>query len=51
MGKDAAQVVIHAIIIAIIILIISRFLLFPEVCRVFPLQLPGRDFDFCLFFR
>ena len=51
MEKDAAQAGIYAILIAIIILIISRFLLFPAVCQSFPLQLPGQDFDFCFFFR
>ena len=35
MEKDAAQAGINAIIIAIIILIISRFLLFPAVCQSF----------------
>jgi len=42
---------IHALIIAIIILVIGRFFLFPAVCRVFPLQLPGGGFDLCFFFR
>jgi hypothetical protein len=51
MERDAAQAGIHALIIAIIILIIGRFLLLPLVCRAFPLQLPGGGFDYCFFFR
>jgi hypothetical protein len=51
MDKEAAQAGIYAIILAIIILIIGRFFLFPAVCKNFPLQLPGGDFDFCFFFR
>ena len=51
MDTEAAQAGIYALILAIIILVIGRFLLFPEVCRIFPLQLPGGGFDFCFFFR
>lgn len=51
MKKDAAQGGLLALIIAIIILIIGWFFLFPAVCRAFPLQLPGGGFDFCFFFR
>jgi hypothetical protein len=51
MERDAAQAGIHVLIIAIIILVIGWFFLFPAVCRTFPLQLPGQDFDYCFFFR
>ena len=51
MERDAAQAGLHALIIAIVILLIGRFLLFPALCRVIPLQLPGGGFDYCLFFR
>jgi hypothetical protein len=51
MERDAAQAGIYAIIIAIIILVITRFLLFPMVCQSFPLQIPGQEFDYCFFFR
>jgi len=51
MEKDAAQIGIPAIIIAIILLVIAWFFLVPEVCRSIPLQPPGPAFDFCFFFR
>jgi len=51
MEKDAAQAGIYALILVIIFLIISRFFLFPVVCRIVPLQLPGGGFDYCFFFR
>jgi hypothetical protein len=51
MVRDTAQAGIHALIIAIVIVIIGWFFLFPAVCRIFPLQLPGQDFDYCFFFR
>jgi hypothetical protein len=51
MERDAALVGIHALIIAIVIMIIGWFFLFPAVCRTFPLQLPGGGFDYCFFFR
>jgi hypothetical protein len=51
MDTDQAQAGAYAIIIAIILLIIGRFFLFPAVCQSFPLQLPGQDFDYCFFFR
>ncbi len=51
MERDAAQAGTAAIILAIIILVIGWFFLFPEVCRIVPLQVPGLDFDFCVFFR
>jgi hypothetical protein len=51
METDAAQIWIHAAIIAIIVLVIGKVLLFPAVCRVIPLQVPGIGFDYCFFFR
>ena len=51
MEKDAALVGIPALVIAIIVLVIGWFFLFPAVCRIFPLQVPGTGFDFCIFFR
>ena len=51
MEWDSAQTGIYAIILAIIILIISRFFLFPVICQSIPLQIPGQDFDYCFFFR
>jgi len=39
------------LVIAIILLIISRFFLFPMVCQGFLLQIPGQDFNNCFFFR
>ena len=51
MEMDAAQAGISALILVIIFLIISWFLIFPVVCRIIPLQLPGTEFDYCFFFR
>jgi hypothetical protein len=51
MDRDTALTGIASVVIAIILLIIGRFFLFPAVCKSIPLQLPGYDFDFCLFFR
>ncbi len=51
MERDAALAWLPALVIAIILIIISRFLLFPAVCQSFPLQLPGGSFDYCFFFR
>jgi len=51
MEMDAAQAGIYAFILVIIFLIISRFLIFPAICRTVPLQLPGTEFDYCFFFR
>jgi len=51
MEMDAAQAGIYALILVIIFLIISRFLIFPAVCSIVPLQLPGTEFDYCFFFR
>jgi hypothetical protein len=51
MEKDTAQGGIPAIIIAIILLIIGWFFLFPAVCKSIPLRPPGWDFDFCFFFK
>jgi hypothetical protein len=51
MDRETAQAEIYAIILAIIFLVISRFLLFPAVCQSFPLQIPGQEFDYCFFFR
>lgn len=51
MEPDAAQLYLPALVMAIIILIIGWFFLFPAVCRTFPLQVPGTGFDFCIFFR
>jgi hypothetical protein len=51
MERDASLIGIHAIIIAIIVMVIGRFLIFPAVCNYIPLQLPGGGFDYCFFFR
>lgn len=51
METDGAQSYIPPIIIMIVILVIARYLLFPAVCRSIPLELPGYDVDFCIFFR
>jgi hypothetical protein len=51
MEKDAALAGIYGLIIAIILLILGRFFLFPAVCQSFPLVLPGQGFDYCFFFR
>jgi hypothetical protein len=51
MERDAAQAGLPALVIAIIVLVIGWFILFPAMCRIFPLQVPGMDFDFCIFFR
>ena len=51
METDTAQAWIVALVVAIIVLIVGRFLLFPAVCQSYPLQLPGQNFDYCIFFR
>jgi hypothetical protein len=51
MKNGTAQGEITLIVIAILILVIGRFLLLPAVCRHMPLLLPGGHFDYCIFFR
>jgi len=51
MEPDAAQMYLPALVMAIILLVIGWFFLFPAVCRTFPLQVPGTGIDFCIFFR
>jgi len=51
MEPDAAQAGLHALVFAIIVLVIGWFFLFPAVCRTVPLQVPGTGFDLCMFFR
>lgn len=50
MEKDASQLGTPAMILIVIILVIGGIFLFPAVCRSYPLQLPGTNFDFCFFF-
>ncbi|OPX63455.1 hypothetical protein [Methanoregula sp. PtaB.Bin085] len=51
MENDAAQPFLPALVIAIIVLIIGWFFIFPVVCRSFPIRVPGLGIDFCIFFR
>jgi len=51
MEPDAAQGGIAAIVVMLVLLIISWFFVFPAICRVIALQLPGRGIDFCVLFR
>jgi hypothetical protein len=51
MERNAALGELGLIIAALIILIIGRFLLFPAVCQLVPIQLPGMGVDFCVLFR
>lgn len=51
MENDAAQPFLPALVIAILVLLIGWFFVFPEVCRFSPLTVPGLDFDVCIFFR
>ncbi len=51
METDAGQAWIALVVVAAILLILSRFFLFPAVCEVIPLQLPGSGLDFCVLFR
>ncbi len=49
MEKDTALVPIPALIIALIIILVGWFFLFPQVCRFAPVLLPGGGFDWCWF--
>ena len=51
MDGDAGQAWVALVVIAAILLILSRFFLFPAVCQVIPLELPGSGLDFCVLFR
>lgn len=51
MEREIALAWLPALVIAIIVVIIGRFLLFPAVCQSIPLQIPGQQFDYCFFFR
>ena len=44
MDKDAAPRGLPVLVIALIVLGIGWFFLFPGVCRTFPLQVPGGGF-------
>ena len=51
METDAALAWVPVLIVAIVLLIIGRFLLIPMTCQYIPLQLPGGTIDYCILFR